>query len=91
MARDGPNALEDVRRRSTLQRMGAMLSEPMFALLVAAVVVVITVALFAITFVPLLQTVLATEAVPFWDGLLVIAIGVVRFAIVETESVAQSH
>jgi len=39
LARDGPNALEDVRRRSTLQRMGAMLGEPMFALLVAAVVI----------------------------------------------------
>jgi Ca2+-transporting ATPase len=39
LARDGPNALEDIRRRSTLQRMGAMLGEPMFALLVAAVVI----------------------------------------------------
>ncbi len=39
LARDGPNALEDVRRHSTLQRMGAMLGEPMFALLVAAVVI----------------------------------------------------
>jgi uncharacterized protein (TIGR00730 family) len=39
LARDGPNALEDVRRRSTLQRMGAMLGEPMFALLLAAVVI----------------------------------------------------
>jgi choline-glycine betaine transporter len=56
-----------------------------------AVVVVITVALFAITFVPLLQTVLATDAVPFWDGLLVIAIGVVLFAIVETEKQIRRH
>ncbi len=39
LARDGPNALEDVRQRSTLQRMAAMLGEPMFALLVAAVVI----------------------------------------------------
>ena len=39
MARDGPNALEDVRQRSTLQRMAAMLGEPMFTLLVAAVVI----------------------------------------------------
>ncbi len=39
LARDGPNALEDVRQRSTLQRMGAMLGEPMFALLLAAVVI----------------------------------------------------
>jgi magnesium-transporting ATPase (P-type) len=50
-----------------------------------AVVVAITVAQFAITYVPLLQTVFATESVPFWDGLLVIAIGVALFAIVETE------
>ena len=39
LARDGPNALEDVRRHSTLQRLAAMLGEPMFALLVAAVVI----------------------------------------------------
>lgn len=39
LARDGPNALEDVRQRSTLQRMAAMLGEPMFALLLAAVVI----------------------------------------------------
>lgn len=39
LARDGPNALEDVRRRSTLQHMAAMLGEPMFALLLAAVVI----------------------------------------------------
>ena len=39
LARDGPNALVDVRQLSTLKRMGAMLREPMFALLVAAVVI----------------------------------------------------
>ncbi len=39
LARDGPNALEEVQRRSVLQRIAAMLAEPMFGLLVAAVVI----------------------------------------------------
>jgi hypothetical protein len=59
--------------------------------MVWAVVVAITVAQFAITYVPVLQTVFATEAVPFWDGLLVIAIGIALFAIVETEKQIRLH
>ncbi len=55
------------------------------------VVVAITAAQFAITYVPVLQTVFATESVPFWDGLLVIAIGVSLFAIVETEKQIRLH
>jgi magnesium-transporting ATPase (P-type) len=49
------------------------------------VVAIITAAQLAITYVPMLQAVFATEAVPFWDGLLVIAIGIALFVIVETE------
>jgi magnesium-transporting ATPase (P-type) len=56
-----------------------------------AVVVAITLAQFAITYVPVLQTIFATESVPFWDGLLVIAIGVVLFAVVETEKQIRLH
>jgi integral membrane sensor domain MASE1 len=50
-----------------------------------------TLAQFAITYVPVLQTIFATESVPFWDGLLVIAIGVVLFAVVETEKQVRLH
>jgi Ca2+-transporting ATPase len=39
LARDGPNALEEVRRRSIFQRTANMLIEPMFALLVAAIAI----------------------------------------------------
>ena len=50
-----------------------------------AVVVVITAAQFAITYVPALQVVFGTAPVPLLDGVLVIAIGVALFAIVEVE------
>ena len=51
----------------------------------------VTAAQLAITYVPALQPVFATESVPFWDGLLVIAIGVALFAIVETEKQLRLH
>jgi magnesium-transporting ATPase (P-type) len=50
-----------------------------------ATVVVITAAQFAVTYLPPLQRVFATEAVPILDGLLVIGVGVALFAIIETE------
>jgi magnesium-transporting ATPase (P-type) len=50
-----------------------------------AVVAVITAAQFAITYIPTLQEVFATESVPFLDGLLVVAVGMALFAIIETE------
>ncbi|MBM4128128.1 MAG: cation-transporting P-type ATPase [Nitrospira sp.] len=56
-----------------------------------AVVVVITAAQFAITYLPPLQAVFATESVPFLDGLLVVAIGVALFAIIETEKQIRLH
>jgi magnesium-transporting ATPase (P-type) len=55
------------------------------------VVVAITVAQFAITYVPALQAVFATEPVSFADGMLVIAIGIALFAIVETEKQIRLH
>jgi len=48
-------------------------------------VIIITVAQLAITYLPPLQTIFATEALPFLDGMLVIGIGVALFAIIETE------
>jgi magnesium-transporting ATPase (P-type) len=50
-----------------------------------ATVIVITVAQFAITYLPPLQAIFATQSIPFWDGILVIGIGAALFAIIETE------
>ncbi|ABC33475.1 Cation transport ATPase [Hahella chejuensis KCTC 2396] len=49
------------------------------------VIVVITVAQFAITYLPPLQAVFATEAVPLLDGLLIVGVGTALFAIIELE------
>jgi magnesium-transporting ATPase (P-type) len=48
-------------------------------------VVIVTVAQFAITFLPPLQQVFGTQAVPLLDGLLIVGVGVALFAIVEIE------
>ena len=48
-------------------------------------VICVTTAQFAITYVPVLQTIFETEAVPFLDGMLIVMVGVVLFAIIETE------
>ncbi len=53
--------------------------------MVWTVVIAITVAQFAITYLPLLQAVFATEAIPFRDGLLIVGVGMALFAIIETE------
>jgi magnesium-transporting ATPase (P-type) len=50
-----------------------------------AVVGIVTLAQFAMTYLPALQRVFATESVPFLDGLLIFAIGVTLFALIETE------
>ncbi len=49
------------------------------------VVIAITVAQFAVTYLPPLQAVLGTMPVPFVDGLLITALGAVFFAIIEIE------
>jgi calcium-translocating P-type ATPase len=46
---------------------------------------VIVPAQFIVTYVPLAQTIMGTAAVPLLDGLLMVAIGVVFFAIIEVE------
>jgi len=48
-------------------------------------VIVITIAQFAITYLPVLQAVFATASIPFWDGVVIVGIGAALFAIVETE------
>jgi hypothetical protein len=49
------------------------------------VVVVITAAQFAVTYLPPLQRVLGTAPVPLTDGMLILAIGAAFFAIIEIE------
>lgn len=49
------------------------------------VVVTITAAQFAITYIPALQSVLGTEPVAILDGLLIVGLGAVFFAIIEIE------
>jgi magnesium-transporting ATPase (P-type) len=48
-------------------------------------VVTVTAAQFAMTYLGPLQRIFATEAVPFFDGVLVVGIGVLLFAIIEVE------
>jgi len=48
-------------------------------------VIVVTAAQFAITYLPPLQQIFRTESVPFIDGILIVMIGVILFAIIETE------
>ncbi|QDG50573.1 cation-transporting P-type ATPase [Persicimonas caeni] len=48
-------------------------------------VIAVTIAQFAVTYLPPLQKIFATEPVPFLDGLLIVAVGVALFAVIETE------
>jgi len=48
-------------------------------------VIVVTAAQFAVTYLPPLQVVFGTQAVPFLDGVLIVAAGVVFFAVIEVE------
>ncbi|HEX6259498.1 MAG TPA: cation-transporting P-type ATPase [Woeseiaceae bacterium] len=50
-----------------------------------ATVIGITAAQFAITYLPPLQGIFSTRPVPFFDGVLIVAVGVALFAIIETE------
>lgn len=50
-----------------------------------SVVIAITVAQFAITYLPPLQAVFATVSIPFLDGLLIVGIGMALFTIIEIE------
>lgn len=46
---------------------------------------------FAITYLPPLQTLFATVSVPFIDGVIIVAVGIVLFAIIETEKRVRLH
>ncbi|MCI0506034.1 MAG: HAD-IC family P-type ATPase, partial [Gammaproteobacteria bacterium] len=48
-------------------------------------VIVVTIGQFAITYIPALQIVFATEAIAFLDGLIIIGIGMALFALIEIE------
>jgi magnesium-transporting ATPase (P-type) len=48
-------------------------------------VIIITAAQFAITYLAPLQRVLGTQAIPFFDGVVIVGIGVVFFVIIEVE------
>ncbi|WP_052134623.1 cation-transporting P-type ATPase [Sphingomonas sp. 37zxx] len=50
-----------------------------------ATVIVVTVAQFLVTYVPFMQRVLGTQAIPFADGVVIIAAGVAFFLFVEAE------
>ncbi|MFW6024463.1 MAG: cation-transporting P-type ATPase [Dichotomicrobium sp.] len=50
-----------------------------------ACVITVTLAQFAITYLPPLQGIFGTEGVPLADGILIVAIGVVFFALIEAE------
>jgi magnesium-transporting ATPase (P-type) len=45
----------------------------------------VTAAQLAVTYLPPLQIVFGTEAVPVFDGLLILGVGVIFFALIETE------
>ena len=59
--------------------------------MVWATVIGVTVAQFAMTYIPMLQTVFGTTAVPFWDGVAIFGVGVALFAIIETEKQLRLH
>lgn len=48
-------------------------------------VIAVIIAQFAVTYLPPLQKVFGTQAVPFLDGVLIVAVGAVFFAIIEVE------
>jgi len=50
-----------------------------------ATVIAVTVAQFAITYMPPMQSLFSTVAVPLMDGMIIVGVGVVLFAIIETE------
>ena len=50
-----------------------------------ATVIAVTMAQFAITYLPPLQDLFATEAIPVMDGLMIVGVGVVLFVAIEME------
>jgi magnesium-transporting ATPase (P-type) len=50
-----------------------------------ATVIIVTLAQFSITYLPPFQAIFSTVAIPFWDGVLIVGIGIALFAIIGTE------
>lgn len=50
-----------------------------------ATIIIVTVGQFAITYLPALQAIFDTRAIPFGDGVLIIGVGMAMFALIETE------
>lgn len=50
-----------------------------------AMVIAVTAAQFAVTYLPPMQVIFGTESVPVWDGVLIVGVGVVLFALLEVE------
>jgi magnesium-transporting ATPase (P-type) len=48
-------------------------------------VLAVALAQFAITYLPVLQGIFVTASVPFWDGVLIVGVGVALFALLESE------
>jgi hypothetical protein len=48
-------------------------------------VIAVTAAQFAVTYLPPMQVIFGTESVPVWDGALIVGIGGVLFAVLEIE------
>lgn len=49
-------------------------------------IIIGTAAQFAVTYLPVAQPVLGTQAMPLADGVLIIVLGIVFFAVIETEN-----
>lgn len=54
-------------------------------------VICVTVAQFAMTYLPPLQILFGTVAIPFWDGVIILVVGCVFFAILEIEKQIRLH
>jgi magnesium-transporting ATPase (P-type) len=52
---------------------------------------ILTVAQLAVTYLPVMQSVFGTASVPFYDGLLVLGIGIALFVIIEVEKQMRLH
>lgn len=48
-------------------------------------IIILTLAQFSMTYIPLLQPIFSTKSVPLFDGVLIVSIGIVFFAILEIE------
>jgi magnesium-transporting ATPase (P-type) len=55
------------------------------------VVTIIIVVQFAFTYLPVLQGIFGTESISFYDGLIIVGVGIALFTIIETEKQIRLH